>query len=451
MKPERLAMTNDGRRKDYSMSVLDRDTLAWDSLPELRRQTTYAWDVLGECRQYSIIADANTLYASFNRARKGTAWKESVQKFSWYRLKRITAIQEGLYRLEHGLPDAYKPSNGYEFVIYERGRKRLISGQTVADRVVSHALNDYVLIPAVKPYLIYDNTASLQGRGVDMARRRLRAHLEAFYHREGSNRGYIRLKDLSKYYDNIHHDKLREIIQAYVTDALALKLVDQLLTVSRVDVSHMSNDEYARCMNERFDRLAYTIEHPDKLGIKLMGKGMSVGDQFSQTAGIVYPYRVDSLAKIVLSSKYYARYMDDSYDIDRDLTKLKARGAQIDAESKRYGMFTNERKTCIARIDKGFIYLQRKVRLRADGSIEIKLRPESVTHIKRRIRKLSKKVQAGALTTGDVTGMVRSWICARRDCLTYPQLRTIEQTVLKYYGREAYEQVYDHAERWKAA
>lgn len=432
------------------MSIFDRDSLSWDSLPDAQ-QTAYEWDSLGTPRDYSTIADANTLWEAARRARKGTSWKESVQKFWWYRLSRITVMQDGLYRLEHGMPGAYQPSPGYEFMLNERGRMRPICGQVVDDRVVSHALNDAVLLPAIRPYLIYDNAASLKDRGVDFARRRMKAHLQRYYQREGTNVGYIRLKDQSKYYDNIQHDQLREIIGRFTDDPLALKLVDVLLTESRLDVSYMTDAEFERSMETKFDRVAYRAANYPKTGEKFLDKGMNVGDQFSQTAGIVYPYRVDSLAKTVLGSKSYERYMDDSADIDSDLDRLRSRGAAIDAEADRLGMHTNIRKTCITRIDKGFIWLQRKVRIREDGTVTMKLRPKAVTRIKRRIRKLRGKVESGRIPLADLTNMVKSWICARRDCMGYPQLRTIELTVLRIYGRDAYEQVYDHSERWVAA
>jgi len=431
------------------MSVFERDAISWDSLPEMQR-TAYEWDSLGTPREYSTIADANTLWEAANKARSGTAWKESVQKFWWYRLTRITAMQEGLYRLEHGMPNPYQPSPGFEFMLNERGRMRPICGQIVDDRVVSHALNDAVLLPAIRPHLIYDNTASLKNRGVDFARRRLKAHLQRYYQREGTNVGFIRLKDQSKYYDNIQHDIMRRIVRRFTDDTLALKLVDILLKESRLDVSYMTDAEFAHSMETKFDRVAYRAANHPKRGEKKLEKGMNVGDQFSQTAGIVYPYRVDSLAKTVLGSRYYARYMDDSYDIDRDLQQLRKRGEAIDTAADTLGMFTNARKTCIARLDKGFVYLQRKIRLREDGTIEYRLRPKAVTRIKRRIRKLRWKVESGNVPRADLLNMVKSWTRAREDCLSYPQLRAIELTVLSIYGREAYEQVFDHSERWKA-
>lgn len=433
------------------MSVFEYEYMAWDSLPENAQRTAYAWDALGEPRSYSTISDANTLFDAAERARKGTAWKESVQKFWWFRLPRITVMQDRLYRLEHDLPDGYHPAPGYEFLLNERGRIRPICGQTVDDRVVSHALNDAVLLPAMRPYLIYDNAASLKDRGVDFARRRLRAHLEKYYAREGTNKGYIRLKDQSKYYDNIRHDEMRRIVRRFVSDPLGVKLTDILLDESRADVSYMSDDEYARAMETKFDRVAYRLAGHPKMGERFLEKGMNVGDQMSQTCGIVYPWRVDSLAKTVLGSRYYARYMDDSYDMDSDLDRLRQRGRAIDESANAIGMYTNERKTCIARIDKGFVYLQRKVRLREDGTVSFRLPPKSVYRIRRRIKKLKAKVDSGRLPVCDLENMVKSWVIARRDCMTVKQERSIQETVYQSYGRIVYEHIFNSSFYWDKA
>ena len=182
-----------------------------------------------------------------------------------------------------------------------------------------------------------------------------------------------------------------------------------------------------------------------------MQKGLAVSDQLSQTIGIMYPWRVDNEATIVQGSKYYARYMDDSMDIDRDLPALLKRGAAIDAAADAVGMYTNERKTCIARIDKGFVYLQRKIRLRDDGTVEMRLKRKSITRIRRRIRKLKAKEAKGKITAQEVAEMAKSWLYARRDAISYPQLRSVELLILELYGKEAYDYVYDHAEKWRCS
>lgn len=432
------------------MSVFDCDLLSWDSLPDAQ-QTAYEWDCLTEPKAYSPIADANNLYDAMLKARKNTAWKESVQKFCWEYLKRITELQIALDRLENDLPGGYTPGEGYEFMLNERGRMRPICGQSFSDRVVSHALNDVILVPAILPHLIYDNTASIKNRGVDMTRRRLKAHLTRYYSREKTNIGYVRLKDQSKYYDNIRHEVVYDQISQFVNDTLALKLIRLLLTASELDVSYMTDEEYSRSLDIKMDRVAYREHNYPKTGRKMLKKGMNVGDQFSQTAGILYPFRIDSMAKIVLASPYYARYMDDSMDIDPDLSALRQRASRIDAEAAKIGLYTNERKTRIFRLDKGFTYLQHKFRLLDDGTIYERIKPKAVTRLRRRLKKLKAKVDSGRVPLLDVLNMYRSWEVARREILSYPQVHGLEQLILKLYGREAYEYVYDHHVKWKCA
>ena len=67
----------------------------------------------------------------------------------------------------------------------------------------------------MRKYLIYDNSASIKGKGIDFARKRLLVHLRKYYHQHGSNDGYILLIDFSKYYDNIQHEKLIEQFEKY--------------------------------------------------------------------------------------------------------------------------------------------------------------------------------------------------------------------------------------------
>ena len=71
--------------------------------------------------------------------------------------------------------------------------------------MVKHSLNDNYLLPHIRPYLIYDNGASLKNKGMSFTRNRLIAHLEKFYKETGSNEGYIMTMDFSGYYDNLDH------------------------------------------------------------------------------------------------------------------------------------------------------------------------------------------------------------------------------------------------------
>ena len=431
------------------MSILDEQLMGWDELEE-NTSEEYAWDQLGETPRHNTISDANHLYASMLQARKGTAWKGSVQRFCWEWMRENHQLQQKLDALESGGNNAYQPADGVQFFANERGRVRPVEGQVMADRVVAHSLIDFELMPKIFPHLIYDNAASIEKRGVDFARKRLKIHLQRFYQREGTNQGYIKIKDQSKYYDNIDHDLAWEILSGFTENELARKLIRVALKHAELDVSDLSDELFEVAKRVKFDRVKWRLGRHPKGGKKFLRKGVSVGDQLSQTIGITFPWRVDNEATIVQGSRYYGRYMDDSRDMDRSLEKLKERAAAIDRKADEIRLFTNEKKTVICRIDKWFVYLQRKWRLLDDGTVEMRILPKTVTAFRQRTRKMQKHVASGKISAGYVGEITRSWLFARRDVMSYPQVRRIELLVLELYGREAYERVCDRTGRWKA-
>lgn len=427
-----------------------KPVIPWDDLPDTEAVPPYEWDHLQEPKAHNPIADANNLYSRMMLARDGTSWKQSVQSYYWNCLPENTHLQIELDALECGETGAYQPTNGTEFFANERGNVRPIVGQVMRDRVASHSLNDIDLVPKIRPHLIYDNAASLKGRGVDFARNRMKVHLERFFQREKTNIGYIRLKDQTKYYDNIDHDLARDMVHGFTDNILALKMVDVCLKHAELDVSDLSDEMFELAKRVKFDRVKWRLGKHPKRGEKFLRKGVSVGDQLSQTIGVAYPWRVDNEATIVQGSRYYARYMDDSRDMDRDLARLRERAVAVDRVADEYKLFTNTRKTVYCRIDHWFIWLQRKYRLNDNGKVEMRILPKTLTRFRRRIRKMKKLVDSGKFDEMYVAQIVKSWLCARRDVMSYPQLRRIELLILDLYGRNAYEYVYDHHEKWKA-
>lgn len=431
------------------MKEFTETVIPWDELPDSDEEAEYQWDGLGELQEHNTVSDANHLYASMLEARKGTAWKGSVQRFCWEWMKEITRLQQQLDALESGGVNAYQPKDGPQFFSNERGHIRPVEGQVMADRVVAHSLIDYDLMPKIFPHLIYDNAASIEGRGVDFARKRLVCHLQRYYQREGTDKGFIVLDDKAKYYDNIDHDLAYAMICGFTDNILSQKIVKVNLRHAELDVSDLSDELFEIAKRVKFDRVKWRMGRHPKGGTKFLRKGVSVGDQLSQTIGISFPWRMDNEAKIVHGSKYYGRYMDDSRDIDRDLETLKARHEAVLKKSDEIKLFTNPKKTMICRTDQWFVWLQRKYRLK-DGNVQMKILPRTVTVFRQRTRKMDKHVKSGKITGNYVAGIVRSWLFARRDVMSYPQVRRIELLVRNLYGEDAYERVRDRTGKWKA-
>lgn len=264
------------------------------------------------------IYDANALLNAFRESKKGTSWKESVQRYEMNLLRNINQTQK---EIANG---TYEQKDFYEFPLNERGKTRHIKSMHISDRVVQRSVCDNLLIPELERYLIYDNGASMKGRGIHFARKRLTTHLHKYFRKNGSNEGYILLIDFTKFFDNICHEPLVKEMRAKLGDGEAMKFVEKLIDTFKIDVSYMTDEEYAECLNTIYNALEYAeIDKAKLTGEKYMKKSVGIGSQISQISGVFYPTRIDTYCKVVKSLKYYGRYMDDIYIIHKDKEYLK--------------------------------------------------------------------------------------------------------------------------------
>ena len=335
------------------------------------------------CGYQREIFDGNSLYDSFKRAKQGSDWKPQVQKFEMTYLLELSRIQSDLKN------KTYQFLPATNFIINERGKTRCISGEQVPDRIVKHTLCDEILTPNIRKYLIYDNGASLTGRGIDFTRRRLLVHLRKYYAQHQSNDGYILLIDFSKYYDNIRHDILMEQFKAITDNEHALWLLEKILDRSKVDVSYMSDEEYAVCMTTVFNSLVHDkIDRKLLAGEKFMAKHLNIGDQVAQVAGIAYPMEIDNYIKIVRGIKFYGRYMDDSYVISDSKEKLQEIISEIVTIASRIGITVNTNKTRICKLSDYWRFLQVQYSLTDTGRVIQKINPKRLTCMRRKMKKL---------------------------------------------------------------
>lgn len=345
------------------------------------------------------IFDGNVLYEAYLRAKKGSDWKPQVQKFEMNYLLELSKMQKDLANMEY----EFLPTTN--FTLNERGKTRRITGEQIQDRVVKHALCDEILNPSIERFLIYDNGASLVGKGISFTRRRLVTHLRKYYAQHKSNEGYILLIDFSKYYDNIRHDVLMKLFEKYVDDEHALWLLRKTIERSRVDVSYMADDEYENCLNTLFDSLLYQYMNKSLLtGEKYMGKHLNIGDQVAQTAGVSYRIPIDNYVKIVRGVKFYAGYMDDSYAIHESKEFLEELLEDIIEVAAEMGITVNTRKTRICKLSEHWRFLQVQYSLTETGRVIQKINPKRLTAMRRKMKKLAPK-----LTEKDFTDFYKSW------------------------------------------
>ncbi|MCH4004448.1 MAG: RNA-directed DNA polymerase [Lactobacillus crispatus] len=313
----------------------------------------------------------------------------------------------------------YYARKGSSFIVNERGKQRNIRSNPFSDRVVRRSLCDECLTPTLRQYLIHDNGASLPGKGISFTRRRFEQHLHEFYRKHG-NEGYILLIDFSKYYDNIQHQKLRDKIKKYIKDEEILWLFDKVLENFKIDVSYLNDELYSKCLDMKFDGDKQSKLNPKYLtGEKFMEKSLAIGDQVSQICSIFFPTEIDNYCKIIRSIRFYGRYMDDSYIISNDKNFLHEMLNEITKIANKLGIFINEKKTRIMKLNQPFTYLKLRYKLTSTGHLVKRINPQAVTRERRKLKKYRGLVDDGRMSLEDAKASFKSWYGSYEKLLSY--------------------------------
>ncbi len=345
------------------------------------------------------ISDANALIDAFEQSKKGSIWKESVQRYEINLLRNTYQTQKAIRE------KTYKQKPFYKFKLNERGHQRLVKSLHISDRVVQRSVCDQLLLPSLNKYLIYDNGASVKGKGIDFSRDRFEAHLHRYFREHGSQ-GYILQIDFRKFFDNIQHEPLIQAMEKKIPDKEVMGFVSQLIDGFKVDVSYMTHSEYLDCMNHVYNAL--DAPYSEK-GEKFMHKSLGIGSQISQISGVFYPTPLDNFCKIIKRQKFYGRYMDDIYVIHESKEYLQELLKEFKEITKDLGMFINEKKTHIVKLTHGFTFLKTRYSITQTGKIIKKMCKSSITRERRKLKKFKGLVEQGKITFLEVLNQFKSW------------------------------------------
>jgi hypothetical protein len=336
---------------------------------------------------FNRITDADNLYASFNRSKPGVSWKESVQRYEANALRNIAATRKKLIAGE-SVQSGFK-----EFTLNERGKIRHIKSVRISERVARKCLCDYCLNPILTRPLIYDNGASIKGKGVHFAIRRLIAHISRFYRKnENSNDGYCLSIDFSKFFDSIDHELLFKMLEKDIKDRHVLDLAKRFIAVF--------GD----------------------------GKSLGLGSQVSQIAAIYFPNKLDHFIKENLRVKYYGRYMDDLYLIHADKEYLKFCLSEIKKVCRSLKIAVNEKKTKIVKLSHGAGFLKGKYILLENGRVLRRPGKDSAKRMRLKLKKFKKLTDSGKMDFKDLRTAYQSWRGGyRRRFNAYKQVRYMDR------------------------
>lgn len=335
---------------------------------------------------FDRVFSYENLYRSYKKCRRNVAWKASTQRY----ITQAPLIVKRTYdQLQTG---KFKSHGFYEFDLTERGKVRHIKSVDMQERVVQRCLCDHALVPVLSRTFVYDNGASLAGKGYHFSIGRIRRHLQWHYRHHG-NAGYVLLFDFSKFFDNVDHDVIKKILRCEFTDRRIIALTEHFID----------------CFGDR---------------------GLGLGSQISQTFALASANYMDHFIKEVLHIRGYGRYMDDGYLIHESKEYLHFCLNEIRRICDDLGIVLNERKTQIVKLSHGFTWLKCRFYLTDTGKVVQKIYKRSVVRQRRKLKALRRLLDYGRLTTEDVYTSFQSW---RAYAIHFDAWHTINNMTVLYH------------------
>lgn len=327
------------------------------------------------------VVNKHSLMNSFDECLKGKLWKESVIMADMYEYRVLNNLLLETYNFE------YYPSPFYHCTVNERGKQRDVSSLHFRDRILQKCINQNFFLPAFAPRFIYDNYASLRGKGPDKAMDRLEDFIRTAYLRWGMNFYFLKF-DIHSYFDSLYHFRCLDMINEHTQDRRLLKIFEQVMYSYQVD----------------------PIIHG---GLQLPF-GVGLGGELPQSFGISYLDEMDHLIKEPWQIPFYIRYMDDGILIDNNLDHLQWVYGLMMQYLDYIRLSFSPNKTYIVPASEGITFLKLHYYINPDNGFITRKICQETKH--RNIRRLYKF--KGLLDDGEMDyDSVRSSFASSKGCL----------------------------------
>ncbi len=228
---------------------------------------------------YNKLCSYENLLSAFKKARKGKSSMAYVKEFEKNLKINLKILQFEL------INKTYQPKKLKLFIIHDP-KTRKICKSNFRDRIIHHAIVN-ILEPIYEKIFIYDSYASRKNKGQHKAlerfhelKRKVSLNGKKLKGIKDNNYicGYCLKADIKKYFDNVDHETLINILRKKIKDENVIWLIKQILKNN---------------LN------------------KIKDKSMPLGNYTSQFFANVYLNGLDYFVKHKLKVKYYIRYVDD--------------------------------------------------------------------------------------------------------------------------------------------
>ncbi|OGZ68600.1 MAG: hypothetical protein A3C50_04170 [Candidatus Staskawiczbacteria bacterium RIFCSPHIGHO2_02_FULL_43_16] len=225
----------------------------------------------------SIDLSLSNLWRSWFAFKRGKKSTQELERFNYY-------LEENLYSLHQDLNvGTYKHQPYKKFIAVDNKRREILVA-SIRDRVVHRLMYQY-LVDIYDQTFIFDVWSCRKEKGLTGAIERTQDFLNKY------PRFFVWRSDVKKFFDNINHRRLLDIISLRVSDKKAVDLLKEIIKT------------YAQAGS--------------------VGKGIPIGNLTSQIFANIYLNELDRFIKHLIKPIAYLRYGDDFIIISENVEKLK--------------------------------------------------------------------------------------------------------------------------------
>lgn len=332
---------------------------------------------------YDQITDLDVIISMFDKVvRRNTRNKKKIEYFNNFYSINLVEIKDIL------ASKSYIPSD-YNIFLISEPKLRIIMSQEIKDKIINHLVANYFLINYFDKTLINENTATRIGKGTHYALRLFKKYYNNY--KNNNDTFYVLKFDISKYFYNIDHDIIKEIIRRKIKDKSVLNIINSIIDSTDLDyvnnrINDLKNIEIDRINKLNISNKEKKIEEIKSLPIYKKGKGLPIGNMTSQILACIYLDELDKYIKSVLKVPYI-RYMDDGVLFSNNKDYLNNCLKEINKIICKYKLVLNKKTRIYSSKEEieflGFRFIN-------DNKIIMKLSNKTKKNFKRKMKNIDK-------------------------------------------------------------
>lgn len=248
---------------------------------------------------YDHITSLENLYNAWGEFIQGKQNKKDVCSFARF-------LDINIFNLHQDLKSKTYCHGGYKAFKINDPKPRDIHKASVRDRLIHHAIYRILYLYFDRKF-IHDSYSCRSNKGTHKAIQRFE-HFTRKVSKNHTKQCYILKCDIKKFFANIDHQILKNILQKHIKDTETINLLLNIIESFHTTflLSRTSGKENLSARQDLTE-----------------GKGLPLGNLTSQLLVNIYMNEFDQFVKHKLKIKYYVRYADDFVFISQDKEYLK--------------------------------------------------------------------------------------------------------------------------------